>query len=595
MKLSTCVGVLALAVVATGFTSQTWANARVTVGHFAPFASSLQGTSVSIRVNGQTALSNVVFGQFTEYLTLGPAGSYTLEVIPTGTTTVAISATVSLANNTDYTVLAVGDGRNQPLALLPLTDDNAAPPAGQIKLRVVHAAPFANTLPATEVSIRDNANNVVGGLARVPFRGASPYLTVPAGTYDLRVATPDGSTTLIDPKPVNLAAGRIVTLVATGGANGFPTGVTAITAGASPVNPLPQFEIGQSRVRVAHFAPFANTLAGTAVSVRVNGNQILENVRFRQFSGELTLSQGAYQIQIFPQGSSTAAISGTVEIDGNRAYTLAAVGDGSNQPLGLRRFEDRTSTPPAGRYALRIAHLAPFAASSAATEVSIRTDDGSVVANLSRVPYDAASGYLELPVGTLDVKVSNPDGTVNFIDLAPLNLPAGAIATAYAVGDGRNQPLGIVAVPVGDVPLEDSVDGSANGLWFNPQTSGQGLTFFAIPRENRLIGTWYTFLNDGSGRHLWYTLDSCRVAVAGGPCTNPGGFDNRRAQLSIYETVGGNFNAPGNVQTRDVGSAEIRFLSCTEAEFSYRLGTALVGPFRLTNLVPNNNCGIENP
>jgi hypothetical protein len=91
---------LALASISGG----AFANARVTVGHFAPFASSLQGTSVSIRVNGEVALQNVVFGQFTEYLTLGPAGSYRVEVLPSGSSTVAISATLDLANNTDYTV-----------------------------------------------------------------------------------------------------------------------------------------------------------------------------------------------------------------------------------------------------------------------------------------------------------------------------------------------------------------------------------------------------------------------------------------------------------------------------------------------------------
>ena len=50
-------GTLALALISFG--SGALANARVTVGHFAPFAPTLQGTSVSIRVNGQTALQNV--------------------------------------------------------------------------------------------------------------------------------------------------------------------------------------------------------------------------------------------------------------------------------------------------------------------------------------------------------------------------------------------------------------------------------------------------------------------------------------------------------------------------------------------------------
>jgi hypothetical protein len=581
---------LALASVSGG----AFANARVTVGHFAPFAPSLQGTSVSVRVNGEVALQNVVFGQFTEYLTLGPAGSYRVEVLPTGSTTVAISATLDLANNTDYTVLAVGDGGNQPLSLLPLVDDNSAPAAGQVKVRVVHAAPFANTLAATEVSVRDNNGAVVGGLERVPFKGASGYLALPAASYDLKVATPDGNTTLIDPKPAALPAGGILTLVATGGANGYATGITAIAAGAAPANPLPTFTIGPVKVRVAHFAPFAATAEGTAVRVTVNGAEVLDNFRFRQFTPELELTQGAYQIQVFPQGSSTAAITGTVELDGNRSYTLAAVGNGSLQPLALQRFEDRSAPPPSGSYALRIAHTAPFAATAAATSVSIRTDGGDVVAGLSSVPYGAASDYLELPGGTLDVKVASPDGSVNLIDLAPLNLPAGAVATAYAVGDGINQPLGIVAVPVGDVALEAAVDQSVDGIWYNPALDGQGFSFHALPAQNRLVGAWYTYSTDGSGRHLWYTLDSCGTQQGASECAVPGGFDNRNVVLSIYESGGGLFNQPAPVVTRIVGSMSLRFLSCTQAEMQFTIGSTTSTPVVLTNLVPKAGCTLGN-
>lgn len=583
-------GSLALALASFG--SGAWANARVTVGHFAPFAASLQGTSVSIRVNGQTALENVVFGQFTEYLTLGGAGSYTVEVLPTGTNTVAISATLDLADNTDYTVLAVGDGGNQPLSLLPLVDDNAAPPAGQVKVRVVHAAPFANTLAATEVSLRDNGNAIVGGLARVPFKGASDYLTLPAATYDLKIATPDGNTTLIDPKPAALPAGGILTLVATGGANGYDTGITAIAAGAAPSNPLPVFAIGPVKVRVAHFAPFAATLEGTAVRVEVNGAEVLSNFRFREFTSELDLTQGAYQIEVFPQGSAAAAISGTVELDGNKSYTLAAVGNGALQPLSLQQFEDRTSAPAAGSYALRIAHTAPFAATAESTSVSIRTDGGAVVAGLSSVPYGASSDYLDLPTGTLDVKVATPDGNTNLIDLAPLDLPAGAIATAYAVGDGINQPLGIVAVPVGDVPLEANVDQSIDGIWFNPALDGQGWSFHALASENRLVGAWYTYATDGSGKHLWYTLDSCRSAPGASSCAIPGGFDNREVQLSIYESEGGLFNQPAPVVTRDVGVMTLRFLSCSEAEMRFQIGSFTSSTVTLTNLIPKPGCSL---
>jgi hypothetical protein len=346
------------------------------------------------------------------------------------------------------------------------------------------------------------------------------------------------------------------------------------------------------KARVAHFAPFAATLEGTAVRVTVNGADVLNNFRFRQFTPELDLTQGAYEIKVFPQGSQTAAITGTIELEGNKSYTLAAVGNGSLQPLALQRFEDRTTAPAPGNYALRIAHTAPFAATAAATGVSIRTDGGSVVAGLANVPYGAASGYLDLPIGTLDVKVASPDGNTNYFDLAPLNLPAGAIATAYAVGDGINQPLGVVAIPVGDVALEATVNQGADGFWFNPALNGQGWSFFALPGQNRLIGTWYTYATDGSGRHLWYTLDSCRSAPGASTCAEPGTFNNREVTLSVYESQGGAFGVPAPVVTRDVGTPTVRFLSCSEADISYRIGSLSSPTTRIQNLVPKTGCTI---
>ena len=61
--------------------AQTAPQVRATVGHFAPFATSLDATSVTVRVNGNVALSNVKFGEFTEYLSLGPAGPYKIEIL----------------------------------------------------------------------------------------------------------------------------------------------------------------------------------------------------------------------------------------------------------------------------------------------------------------------------------------------------------------------------------------------------------------------------------------------------------------------------------------------------------------------------------
>ena len=66
------------------------------------------------------------------------------------------------------------------------------PASGNVKVRVFHAAPFADTLEGTEVSIRTAGGDLVAGLQGVPFGVGSGYLELPAGTYDLKVASNDG-------------------------------------------------------------------------------------------------------------------------------------------------------------------------------------------------------------------------------------------------------------------------------------------------------------------------------------------------------------------------------------------------------------------
>lgn len=210
------------------------AQTNVNVAHLAPFDSSVANTAVSVDLDSTPvpALDGVVFNQVSGYLEIAPAGT------PPGVTqidvrnppggAIAISASPDLAADTDYTVAAIGNVVNQPLELLPLVDDLTPPTPENVKLRVVHAAPFADTLAATEVSIRLQNGTVVNGLTNVPYKGDSGFFELPEGTYDLVVATPDGSANLIDPLPVTLNAGDIVTVFAVGDGANQPLGITAV-------------------------------------------------------------------------------------------------------------------------------------------------------------------------------------------------------------------------------------------------------------------------------------------------------------------------------------------------------------------------------
>ena len=318
----------------------------------------------------------------------------------------------------------------------------------------------------------------------------------------------------------------------------------------------------QAKVAVAHFAPFASAIEDTAVNISVNGTPVeaLQGVTFKQFTSYIDFAEGNYTIEVFPVGATEPAISGDFMLTDGMSYTVYAAGDGANQPLELRALVDDTTTPAAGNLNIRVVHAAPFADSLAATEVSIRTADGMVVNNLVGVPYNVDSGFFEVPAGTYDLKVASNDGLVNYIDPDPAPLPAGADVTLFAVGDGVNQPLGIIAFPVGELPTSTPVDNSTNGTWEVIEGSGTGFIFQPIPAQNRATGSWYTY--DSEGSPIFYTFDSCQAeddGMDGVVCSNPGGFRDGMVTTDLYLNTGGGPSEDDVVTTTKAGEIDFEF------------------------------------
>jgi len=335
-----------------------------------------------------------------------------------------------------------------------------------------------------------------------------------------------------------------------------------------------------ARVAVLHLAPFADSLDGTAVNIVINGNTTFENVRFTDFVPYTELPAGAYEIDIVPVGASDPAMSATFNLADGVDYSVFAIGNGSTQALELTALVDDNSAPAAGNAKIRIVHAAPFAADLAATEVSIRTAGGDVVAGLVGVPYKANSGYLELPAGTYDLKVASNDGSVNYIDPLPADIPAGAILTLFAIGDGINQDLGILAYPLGLLPLRDPVDNSANGWWGVQEGSGVGFILQPVPSENRLVGTWYSYNN--SGAPIFYTYDS-----------GAGNFDGLVAETTLFLSTGGGTHAGLEVETEEVGAIEFEILGCFDAIATVQIGNSAPKMYTAKRLVAPLGCSIE--
>ena len=419
--------------------SATTANPVVNVAHLAPFGETVADTSVTIRINGTDVFTEVLYSDIVPGINILPGGTYTVEIVPTGTVTPAISKVVTLTNDMQYSLIAVGDNSFQPLDLLVLTDDTSAPAAGQAKLRIGHLAPFASdaaaATPAAGTAV-DICNDDTGLplLTNVVFgQVVSPYLPVNAGLANLSIAAPGGTcaTILLDLPTLQLNSGSIYDAFAIGkNTSVYPLNVTSITGLDVP-----------AEVTVGHFAPFASTVAGTAVEIRVNSQTALTDVVFGDFFPNLTIPSGPVLVEVVVPDANAAAttetiaLSDTFTLTGGSSYNLFAIGGANGADLAFSATEI-SKTAPAGSALFTIGHLAPFASDPADTAVTICTDDGVAVPGLSGITYPAVAADLTLPPGPYDLQIRLGNDCTGGValDLAPFRLAAGDVRNAFATG-----------------------------------------------------------------------------------------------------------------------------------------------------------------
>ena len=181
-------------------------EARVRVVHASPDA-----PSVDVLLDDAEVLSDVPYLASSAYLATS-AGDHNLKVNAAGTASTAIDADVTLADGTDYTVIA----SDLVAAITPivLADDNTAPAAGNARVRAIHGAPSA---PAVDIYVTAPGVDLGAAtpvLTGVAFGDVADYLEVPAGEYQVRVAPAGTKTVAIDSGALTLESGQVRTAIA---------------------------------------------------------------------------------------------------------------------------------------------------------------------------------------------------------------------------------------------------------------------------------------------------------------------------------------------------------------------------------------------
>ncbi len=179
-------------------------NTQIRIGHYSPDA-----PDVNVLVDDDHIIENVSFGELTEYFNTDP-GSHEIEVVSARSGDPVFNANLDLENDTEYTVLAIGEGGSvRPLVLV---DENRSV-EDRTQVRLVHTSPDA---PAVDARVVDADGEGPTLFRNVAFGEASDYIGVDASTYDIDVMPTGSDDPALSLSDVTLDGGGTVTIFATG-------------------------------------------------------------------------------------------------------------------------------------------------------------------------------------------------------------------------------------------------------------------------------------------------------------------------------------------------------------------------------------------
>ncbi|WP_440871747.1 DUF4397 domain-containing protein [Vibrio diabolicus] len=408
----------------------------------------------NVLINDKSSLTGVDYGMGSGYMKLREGmNSIQVDVQLPGdeTATVIPKTELDLDSDLNYNVFVVGDADGSPNPVEPLVVTRSADSmadANSLDVQVVHAA---SGVPAVDLYVTEPGADLASAtpLMNLAYKASTDVLNIPAGEYQVRLAV--GDSVAFDSGTISLAANSNLTIAAisTGDSNSTsPVKLLVLDgSGSSIIEDMGS----QAEVRVGHLVDGA-----PIVDVNVNGAAFgpLADLAFKEIRGYLDLDAGAYDIDVYVDGTTTNPI---IDVDGlmvagGMDYSVYAVGVVSPaidiEPLVVEDMRRAVATSAT----LNVTHAAANPVAEM-VDIYLTTSagiDGSdpTIANFA---YKDSVQGLYVAEGTyyVTVTVAGDPSTVA-IDSAPVNVMNGVVYQVVAIDDGNNGGFNLLVDDVTD-------------------------------------------------------------------------------------------------------------------------------------------------
>ncbi|WP_435178139.1 DUF4397 domain-containing protein [Halorussus sp. AFM4] len=182
---------------------------------------------------------------------------------------------------------------------------------------------------------------------------------------------------------------------------------------------------GAGQVRVAHLSPDA-----PAVDVLVDGDTVLEGVEFGTVSNYLQVPSGERTVTIRTAENDTVVFEGNISVEAGTMYTVAALGEVSEETFRPAVFVDDFETPSEENASVRLVHASPDAP---AVDVTVAGTDTVLYDNVS---FANATDYVTVPAGDyeLEIRPATEDDDGEVVTTVDVSLEGGTVYSAIAAG-----------------------------------------------------------------------------------------------------------------------------------------------------------------
>ncbi|EJS4058333.1 DUF4397 domain-containing protein [Vibrio parahaemolyticus] len=408
----------------------------------------------NVWINDKPSLKGVDYGMGSGYMKLRE-GMNSIQVdvqLPSDETATVIPKTeLDLDSDLNYNVFVIGDADGSPNPVEPLVVTRSADSmadANSLDVQVVHVA---SGVPAVDLYVTEPGADLASAtpLINLAYKASTDVLNIPAGEYQVRLAV--GDSVAFDSGTISLAANSNLTIAAIGTGDSNSTSPVKLLVLDGSGSSIIEDMGSQAEVRVGHLVDGA-----PIVDVNVNGAAFgpLADLAFKEIRGYLGLDAGAYDIDVYVDGTTTNPI---IDVDGlmvagGMDYSVYAVGVVSPaidiEPLVVEDMRRAVATSAT----LNVTHAAANPVAEMVdiyltTSVGIEGSDPTI----TNFAYKESVKGLYVAAGTYYVTVTvagNPDAVA--IDSLPVDLMNGVVYQVVAIDDGNNGGFNLLVDDITD-------------------------------------------------------------------------------------------------------------------------------------------------